>query len=110
MKALSDKQVRTFIDEFYTESLEDIVGLFSIAKEVGEMIEDEDTAREESLRVVDGLLKRGMQAGDSPYHPSGYQPWKDQDHHSILNRIRSEWLALGRKPNIPDIAWFGPPR
>ena len=97
------------VDEFYTESLEDIVGLFSIVKEVGELIGNEDVTREQALRVVEALLAKGMLAGDPPYYPDGYKPWSDQNRDAVIGRIRLEWLRLGRVPNIPDIAWFGPP-
>ncbi len=109
MKTLSDEQVHALIGEFYTESREDIVGLFAVAQAVEDLIEDTDIAREQTLRIVEGLLAKGMLAGDSPYHAGGYKPWPDQDQTAVLNRIRSEWTDFGHLPNIPDIAWFGPP-
>ncbi len=108
MKTLSDNQVRTLVAEFHTNSEEDIVGLFAVAKEVYELLEDENAAREQTLRVVGAMLKSGMIAGDPPYSPGGYTPWPNQTPEVVLNRIRSEWLALKRRPDIPDIAWFGP--
>jgi hypothetical protein len=110
MKSLSDDQMRVLIDEFFTESDEDVVGLFAIAQAVEDLIKDKDMAREQALRVVEGLLDRGMLAGQSPYCIDGYQPWPDQDRTTVINRIRSEWLALGRSPTITDIVWFGPPQ
>ncbi|MDT7953564.1 MAG: hypothetical protein RQ966_18850 [Acetobacteraceae bacterium] len=109
MKALSDNQIRSLVDEFYTDSQEDIVGLFAIAQAVEDILgQDPDSVREQTLRVVEALLDRGMLAGNSPYHPHGYQPWADQDRNALLKRIRSEWLRLGHSLSIPDIAWFGP--
>lgn len=108
MKTLSDNQLRTFVAEFHTDSEEDIVGLFAVAKEVHELLEDEGSAMEQTLRVVEAMLNSGMIAGDSPYSPQGYTPWPNQTPEIVLNRIRSEWLALQRMPDIPDIAWFGP--
>ena len=109
MKTLSDKQIHTLIGEFYTESYEDIVGLFAIAQAVEDLIKDLDIAREQTLRIVQGLLAKGMLAGNSPYNAGGYKPWPNQDQTAVLNRIRSEWMDLGHSPSIPDIAWFGPP-
>ncbi len=108
MKTLDDKQVQTLIDEFYSESSEGIVGLFAIAQAVEDLIPNADAAREQTLQIVDGLLSKGMAAGDSPYSAGGYQPWPNQNRTTVMHRIRSEWMDLGRSPSIPDIAWFGP--
>ena len=110
MTALSDDQVRSLVAEFYTDSQEDIVGLFAITRSVEDILgQDPPSVREQTLRVVEELLARGMLAGNSPYHPDGYQPWADQERASVTNRIRSEWQRLGRSPDIPDSPWFGPP-
>ena len=110
MEQLTDKQVCMLVDEFYTESHEDIVGLFAIAQAVEDLIGNNEITREQALRVVEALLAKGMVAGDSPYHPGGYKPWANQERSAVINRIRSEWQQLGHSPSIPDIAWFGPPR
>lgn len=109
MKTLSEDQINELVDDFFTNSLEDIVGLFAIAKDVKELIGDEENSFEPSMRIVERLLEKGMLAGYSPYEPDGYRPWPNQDRKAVMDRIRSEWLALGRFPNIPDIVWFGPP-
>lgn len=98
-------------DWYNTKSVEDVFGLSSVAKDVRELLvgADEDINREEALRVVDALLKRGMLAGTSPYHPEGYQSWADQNRDAVIRRIRSEWLQLGREPHLHEIVWFGPP-
>lgn len=110
MRILNNAEINNLVDEFYTNSSEDIVGFFSIAKEVAEIIGDEDIAREQTLRVVRILLTKGMAAGNPPYLPGGYKPWTNQDADAVINRIRSEWLQLGHAPGIADIAWFGPPK
>ena len=109
MKHLSEEALQTLVNEFYTESREDIVGLFAVAQAVEDLIGDEDAAREQALRIVERLLCKGMLAGDSPCHPAGYHPWPDQERSAVMHRIQSEWKALGHSPSIPDIAWFGPP-
>ncbi len=109
MNTLTDIQLHTLAADFHTTSTEDIVGLFAIAKDVFALLHDEDATREEALRVVRALLDTGMCAGNPPYSPGGWQPWPDQTPETVLARIRAEWHALGRRPNIPDIAWFGPP-
>ena len=108
MNTLSDDQIRMLVAEFHAGSEEDIVGLFAVYQAVYELFEDKEAAREQTLRVVRGMLESGMVAGDSPYHPGGYAPWPSQTPESVLSRIRLEWLTLDRRPDIPDIAWFGP--
>lgn len=108
MRMLTQDQIKTLVKEFHTEISEDIVGLFSIVQEIGELCTDHDVVREETLVVVKALLADGMVAGDPPYYPDGHKPWPDQDPLKVINRIRSEWLQLGHTPDIPDIVWFGP--
>lgn len=109
MKTLDENQISALVDDFFTYSYEDIVGLFAIAQAVEDLTRDKNSSLEPSLRIVEQLLAKGMRAGCSPYHPGGYRPWPDQDRKTVMARIRAEWLALGRSPTIPDIAWFGPP-
>lgn len=108
MKTLTQDQIKTLVQEFHTQNSEDIVGLFSVVQEVGDLFKDDDVVLEETLVIVKALLADGMVAGDPPYYPDGYRPWPDQDPLKVANRIRSEWLQLGHTPDIPDIVWFGP--
>ncbi len=107
MKTLTDEQQRFLVDEFSADP-EDPEGLFAIAHAVEHLGVDPDAVREQTLLIVEQLLSKGMAAGNSPYHPGGYQPWPNQDRSAVIDRIRSEWIALGRSPYIPEIAWFGP--
>ena len=107
---LSDKQGWAFlVEEFWSESETDAVGLWEIAKEVEERLGTNDTARERSLSIVRTLLLKGLLAGDPPYRPDGYQPWSEQEPGAVVDRIRAEWLELGHTPSIPDIVWFARP-
>ena len=108
MKNLDEDQVNNLVDDFFTTSLEDIVGLFAIAQAVEDLTGDEKNSLEPSMRIVEKLLEKGMLAGYSPYDPDGYRPWPNQDRKVVMDRIRSEWIALGHSPSIPDIVWFGP--
>lgn len=110
MRSLTSAEREILVSEFVTEAKDDLVGLWEIAKEVGELIGTGDVAREQSLIIVSDLLIKGMRAGNSPYHPGGYEPWSNQDRDVVLDRIRSEWIALGHAPGIPDIAWFDLPK
>jgi len=93
--------------QFLAEAQDDLVGLWEIARDVGERAGSAEDTREETLALVRELLARGLVAGDPPYAAGGYRPWTDQDPDQAVARIRREWLALGRMPDIPDIAWFG---
>jgi hypothetical protein len=89
---------------------DDYVGLWVIIK----VLQEEygvtgDALREHTLDVVRELLARGLLAGDPPYSATGYRPWQDQLPDAVIDRIRAEWIALGRTPNIPDIVWFSTP-
>ena len=107
MRSLTDRERRSLVEEFHAESGGDLVGLWEIAKEVGELVGPGETAREQSLMIVRDLLEEGLVAGDPPYSPGGCKAWDDQVPVNVVVRIRAEWLSLGRTPNIPGIAWFG---
>lgn len=107
MRALTDRERRSLVDEFYAEAGTDLVGLWEIAKEVEELVGTGETAREQSLMIVRDLLEEGLVAGDPPYSSGGYKAWDDQVPVNVVARIRTEWLSLSRTPNIPDIVWFG---
>lgn len=106
MKILTTHERRTLVDELYAESGGDLVGLWEIAKEVEELVGTGEVAREQSLIIVNDLLAKGLVVGDPPYSPGGYRVWDNQNPDKVMGRIRTEWISLGRTPNIPDIAWF----
>ena len=94
------------VDQFCTEARDDFVGLWEIVRQVEQRTGPGSAAREPTLAVIRALLVRGLRAGDPPYSARGYRPWADQEPDAVIDRIRREWLALGRMPNIADIAWF----
>lgn len=95
------------VDQFLAEAKEDLVGLWEIAREVHQRAGTSGDVVEDTLALIRELVSRGLQVGDPPYSATGYHPWTDQNPDRIVSRIRQEWLALGRMPDIPDIAWFG---
>ena len=95
------------VEEFLAESNDDLIGLWEIVRKVAQRVPANGSLMEETLAVVRELLAQGLAVGDPPYSGVGYRPWPDQNPDSVVERIRSEWLALGRDPNIPDMAWFG---
>jgi hypothetical protein len=97
------------VEEIVLEAKADWVGLWQIIGQFEPLFLDEATLRERTLDVVRVLLDRGFIAGDPIYSAHGFRPWPDQRPEAIIERIRSEWLALGRIPNIGDIVYFDLP-
>lgn len=62
--------------------------------------------RTATLHLVRRLLsEHGMQVGHPASDGRHFIPWElppDQ----ALSRIEQEWSALGREPNIGEVAWF----
>jgi len=95
------------MDDFSHEVLIDAIGLWQISKRVRRIAhpQTEDELRQLVLEFVKEMLARGFEAAD--LIPSGKSlPWRDQDPASVLHRIDSEWKALGREPNVGEVAWF----
>ena len=51
------------------------------------------------------LLERGMQVGHPAPDGRHFIPW-DLPPDQAVSRIEKEWSALGREPNIGEVAWF----
>jgi len=94
----------------YADQVE--LGLWSAAAEVKEHVGQDapwDLVRATTLEALAPLLKSGelvavdlLSGGDLATWPGTPDEW--------LTRIDQEWRALGRDPDIGDIAWFyGPP-
>ena len=70
-----------------------------------------DEAKTEAVRlrtisVVAELLKGGYACVGDPDGRDGFAPWALTEEQA-LTRIEREWDALGREPDIAEIAWFG---
>ncbi len=109
MDSITQFETERLVDQFCAEARDDMVGLWEIAKEVEALIGSGPAAREPTLELVRILLRRGFRVGEPPYSPGGYRAWPNQHPDAAIDRIRREWLALGRTPNIADIAWFDRP-
>ena len=110
MSKITPSVMVSLTNEFLKEAEDDVVGLWEIVKVLEDRHGVEDEALlEQSLEVVQELLANGFLAGDPPYSAGGYRPWADQRPDAVFDRIRSEWIALGHTPNIPDIVWFSRP-
>ncbi len=98
--------VKRLADESELEAKYDWVGLWEIVRKLQGPPLDEATLHELTLDVARALLDRGFIAGNLTRSTPGFEPWPDQRPEAIIERIRSEWLALGRIPTIGDIVYF----
>lgn len=96
------------LESLVEECHEDHVGLWRIVNAVrfdlGSRTPTETQAM--TLWLVRRLLdERGMQVGHPAPDGRHFVSWNlspDQ----ALHRIEKEWAALGREPNIGEVAWF----
>ncbi|MGX1199090.1 hypothetical protein [Parvibaculum sp. MBR-TMA-1.3b-4.2] len=65
---------------------------------------DDDELNWMSFLVVRQLQEAGFTFASC--EGGEYAPWQDQSGEAVAARIRREWDALGRQPEIGDICWF----
>jgi hypothetical protein len=87
------------------ESLQDYVGLWSIARRLRSVGVTEDAeVRKAALAAINELLCEGhIVAGQ--FEGTRFQEWKTAPE-QIIAKIEREWLELKRDPDIGEIAWF----
>jgi len=86
----------------------DHVGLWEIVDAVRSDLGSTNAAetRALTLRLVRRLLsERGMLVGHPAPDGRHFVPW-DLSPDQAMSRIEKEWSALGREPNIGEVAWF----
>jgi hypothetical protein len=99
------------LESLTEECYEDHVGLWRIVNAVrfdlGSASPSE--TRELTLRLVECLLgERGMEVGQPAPNGRQFISW-GLTPQQALSRIEQEWSALGRDPNIGEVAWFTSP-
>ena len=96
------------LDSLEAECHQDHVGLWELihAAQLDLGASDPTTTREVALQLARGLIcERGMQVGFPADDGRHFKPWKLTPEQA-LRRIEDEWIALGREPNIGEVAWF----
>src|SRR6266446_5162777 len=96
------------LESLAEECHEDHVGLWRIVNAVRFDLgaTNPSETRALTLRLVRSLLhERGMQVGHPAADGRTFVPW-DLPSDQAVSRIEKEWLALGREPNIGEVAWF----
>src|SRR5689334_627281 len=96
------------LEDLAAECERDHVGLWEVIdaaqSDLGATNAEETRAL--TLRLARLLLERsGMQVGFPTPDGRGFVPW-DLSPDQAVARIDAEWSALGREPNIGDVAWF----
>jgi hypothetical protein len=96
------------LESLVEECHEDHVGLWRIVNAVRFDLGPKNPTDTQSLtlRLVRSLLdERGMQVGHPAPDGRHFVSW-DLTTDQALKRIEKEWAALGREPNIGEVAWF----
>lgn len=96
------------LDNLVEECHEDHVGLWRIVNAVRFDLTSADPVqtRALTLRLVRSLLwVRGVQVGRPASDGRHFVPW-NLPPDEAMSRIEKEWAALGREPNIGEVAWF----
>jgi hypothetical protein len=94
------------IARFKAEGAQDWIGLWAIMWELRQLF-PKATAEEIRNLTVD-LVQQLLSAGFvvASVEDKAFVRWPDQTPASVARRILDEWKALGREPDIGDIAWF----
>ena len=87
----------------------DWVALWMIVDDVEAELspDDDEETLEITLSLVEGLVQRGLVAGDSPVAGGvHFTAWPNQDPSAIQEYIRREWAERGGPPGWGDGPWF----
>ena len=84
---------------------EDYVGLWKVAWHIRRRIADvsDESVRALASAIVEGLRESAVRIGSLSDESGVFTPWPAQDG---IDRAMREWSALGRDPNIGEIAWL----
>ena len=68
-------------------------------------LQSQDDIRHHTLRVIERLIALGVKPGDYDYATTiSFWPGTPAE---LLDRIETEWVALGRTPDLGEsICWF----
>jgi hypothetical protein len=85
----------------------DYIGLWWLVRIVSDNLENKDEDLQAlTLTLLRMMLSHGFVVGELSNGGKTLIPWPDQQPDNVAGRIKAEWDALGREPNIGDIAWL----
>ncbi len=84
---------------------EDFVGLWKLAWHLRRQIADlpDDKIRSLAAGILEGLRGSAVRVGSLSEESGMFTPWPAD---KGIDRAMQEWAALGRDPNIGEIAWL----
>ena len=84
---------------------DDYVGLWVIPWHIRRKIDpvDDQQVRLVARAVLEGLSESGVELGTVSDDSAVFTAWPG---HDGVERVLREWVALGRDPNIGEVAWL----
>jgi hypothetical protein len=84
---------------------EDYVGLWKLAWHLRRRIADlsDEAVRGLAASILEGLRESAVRVGSLSEESGIFTPWPADDG---IDRAMQAWAALGRDPNIGEIAWL----
>jgi len=109
-RALMDEVKRVLVEEAQTDTVGLWAVLWDVELEIPSLTVDE--ARQATLTVIrEALMEDHIVVGgfvDQDEEISVFVPW-GLSVDDAVTRIEREWVNLGRKPDLGEIAWFVDP-
>lgn len=99
--------LESFHNEILRECTEDFCGLWDVVDIVKRSCKEDtpETIRAKCLEILSDLLDRGYISAGIPTRDGRFEPW-GMPVAETIDRIKTEWEQLGRKPKLGDIVWF----
>lgn len=87
------------------ELRDDYVGLWKIPRHLRRLLPGSPDSQilDLSIAILVALITLDVQLGDIDGETGVFVPWNQL---AGVDRVEAEWEALGRDPNIGDIAWL----
>jgi hypothetical protein len=100
------------LDELVNFGQHDWIALWMIVDDIESELnpDDHEEALELTLALVEGLLDRGLLAGDSPVKSTAtFNAWSSQQPSFVTEHIRRQWRERSGPPDWGDSPWFAMP-
>jgi len=107
---ISEERMQALASSFVDECQDDFVGLWAILWEVKQNFPslDPGEAKVTSLEIVRRMLTtKRISAGDFDSQKQFVVFPDSMSDEAILAELDRRWIALGREPDIGEVAWFG---
>lgn len=107
MKAVLENGIETLKKELVADAVEDHTDLSFFTADIEEAfgVSSDSELMLYTAAVVHSLLEEGLVRVGVPTAGGGFEPW-EEDPDAAVERILSEWRALGRRPHLWEIVWF----